>query len=116
MAKTTVTPEIIRAVKMATEQVGSEIELAKKTGINQPTLNMLSNGKTKSITQGNWEKLLPYLAPHLKTGANAIVQTINGNHNHNTINATCESAMIDKILKSDLTAEEKLKFIELVRK
>ena len=85
---------------------------------------MLSNGKTKSITRANWEKLLPFLAPHLKIGDNAVVQRVNAHHNGtvNVVNGDqvsdgCLSAIIDKIIASDeLTAEEKVKVIKVLKK
>ena len=64
MTKTQVDAKIIRAVKAAAAKVGSEAELARMSGVNRPTLNMLSNGKTKSVTKSNWEKLLPFLRPY----------------------------------------------------
>jgi len=120
MTKTKVDPKIIRAVKAATADAGSEAELARKSGVNRPTLNMLSNGKTKSITKANWEKLLPYLAPYLKIGDNAVVAHHNGTVNvvnGDQINAGCLSAVIDKILNDDtLSAEEKIKVIKVLKK
>ena len=114
VTKTKITPAIIKALKEASEAAGSQMELSKKSEVNQPTLNMIANGKTKSITSSNWKKLLPFLSPFLNASNKSVVQI--GNHNTNTINAGCEAVIIDKILKSDLTADEKVKFIEVVRK
>ena len=126
MTKTQVDQKIIRAVKLAAEDAGSEAELARKSGVNRPTLNMLSNGKTKSITKSTWEKLLPFLAPHLKMGDNAVVQRVNAHAHHNgTVNVvngdqisdSCLSAIIDKILATDeLTSDEKIKVIKVLKK
>ena len=124
MTKTQVDSKIIRAVKLAAEDAGSEAELARKSGVNRPTLNMLSNGKTKSITRATWEKLLPFLAPHLKMGDNAVVQRVNAHHNGtvNVVNGdqisdSCLSAIIDKILATDeLTSDEKIKVIKVLKK
>jgi DNA-binding Xre family transcriptional regulator len=127
MTKTQVDAKIIRAVKAAAEDAGSEAELARKSGVNRPTLNMLSNGKTKSITRANWEKLLPFLAPYLKVGDNAVFQRVDAHAHHNgTVNVvngsnqisdSCLSAIIDKILAADeLTAEEKIKVIKVLKK
>ena len=57
--------EIITAIRRASETLGSEFELAKKAGMNRTTLNMLSNGNTKSITRSTWEKLYPFIQPYL---------------------------------------------------
>ena len=125
MTKTQVDAKIIRAVKAAAEDAGSEAELARKSGVNRPTLNMLSNGKTKSITRANWEKLLPFLAPYLKVGDNAVFQRVDAHHNgtvnvvngSNQISDSCLSAIIDKIVAADeLTAEEKIKVIKVLKK
>ena len=63
--KITVNREIVTAVKKASRDAGSELGLAQQTGINRTTLNMLSNGNTKSITRATWEKLYPFLQPYL---------------------------------------------------
>ena len=125
MTKTQVDAKIIRAVKAAAAKVGSEAELARMSGVNRPTLNMLSNGKTKSVTKANWEKLLPFLRPYLNAGDNAVVQRINAT-NHGTVNVVngnghisdgCMSAIIDKIIASeDLSLDEKIKMIRVLKK
>ena len=63
--KITVNREIIAAINRAAEKAGSKSALSRQSCVNQPTLNMLSNGNTKSITRATWEKLYPFLQPYL---------------------------------------------------
>ena len=66
--KIAVNREIIAAINRAAEAAGSKSALSRQSGVNQPTLNMLSNGNTKSMTRATWEKLYAFLQPYLGEG------------------------------------------------
>lgn len=66
--KITVNRDIITAINRASDAAGSKSALSRQSGVNQPTLNMLSNGNTKSITRATWEKLFPFIQPYLSEG------------------------------------------------
>lgn len=67
MQKTTIdiTPAILWAIKMASIGLGSQNQLSEQSHVRQSTLNMISNGKTKSITSATWERLYPFIREFL---------------------------------------------------
>lgn len=58
---------IIGAIRRAINDAGSQTAFAERAGINQPTVNMIVNGNTKSITRPNWIKLHPLIKQYLPT-------------------------------------------------
>ena len=137
--KTIITKDIINALKKAAEDVGSESELARKSGVNQTTLNMISNNQTQSITKVNWEKLFPYIKPYLKTSEGITIGAIGGGYGSiavgrgtvtqhaapvntpniaETVNAAImeyHQMILDMVMDSDLDDAAKIKIYALLR-
>ena len=80
MANIAMSKDIIRAIKQAVEAAGNEAELARKSDVNRTTLNMISNGQTKTMTKANWQKLAPYIKPYLKTSEGVTIGAIGGGY------------------------------------
>jgi len=59
------TPADIAAIRTAVrEKYGSEADLAREAGINQPSsINQYCKGQTRSCTRATWDKLLRVIAP-----------------------------------------------------
>ncbi len=60
-----ITDEIKEALKKAISGASNPYQLATLVGVRHTTIRDWMNGKTKSISDGNWSKLQPYLS--LKT-------------------------------------------------
>lgn len=90
-------------------------ELADKYHLKQSHISNILNGKKKISLE-----MLQTMFPHMSINFNGgiIAPVVNNGHNSGTMNGvvTDSGSMVDKILQSDLSAEEKIKFIELVRK
>ncbi len=59
------TPADIEAIRNAVkEKYGSEADLARDAGINQPSsINQYCKGQTRSCTRATWDKLFRVIAP-----------------------------------------------------
>lgn len=59
------TPADIEAIRNAVkEKYGSEADLAREAGINQPSsINQYCKGQTRSCTRATWDKLFRVIAP-----------------------------------------------------
>lgn len=59
------TPADIEAIRSAVkEKYGSEADLAREAGINQPSsINQYCKGLTRSCTRATWDKLCRVIAP-----------------------------------------------------
>ena len=59
------TPADIEAMRSAVkEKYGSEADLAREAGINQPSsINQYCKGQTRSCTRATWDKLFRVIAP-----------------------------------------------------
>jgi Cro/C1-type helix-turn-helix DNA-binding protein len=55
------TKEIKNAIRIAIENQGTAVELARLTGIKQQNFSRYMSGEVKSITLETWQKLEPYI-------------------------------------------------------
>lgn len=128
--KKEVTQDVIRAIRRAIDEYGTEKRLAQCSNINQQTLNHISCGKVNSMTSATWERLFPHIArylpgasvDHRTTGAirldqhaSAIIVTGDGNQILTPPPAK-DLPMTDRIIETNLfSAEEKIFLIALIR-
>lgn len=98
-------------------------QIAEMLGINHASVNAWLNGNAKTIRPSNWEKLYPYIKkyfpPNITMGDSSPIVT--GSHavgiNNGTITQSCLDSVMDKILSSeDLSAEEKVKVLKVLKK
>jgi transcriptional regulator with XRE-family HTH domain len=50
-----------KAVRLAVERLGSASELARMSGVSSMTIGRFLSGKTKYISEPNWQKLEPHV-------------------------------------------------------
>jgi hypothetical protein len=60
-----ITQKLKNALREAVDHAESQNTFAKKVGIDSGAITRYLNGKTKSIKDDEWEKLKPFLSPHL---------------------------------------------------
>lgn len=63
------TPEIIKALKDAIENLGSASELSRKSGVNHRSISQYLSSKkmVRKIELETWLKLEPFLRPYMNT-------------------------------------------------
>ena len=98
-------------------------EIAEALNVDQQTINRLLSGKRKAagLTVGTFDKMFPKAKIDL-TGANAVISAPSNSGNvvgvnNGNISADCLSGVMDKILSTEeLTAEEKVKVLKVLKK
>ncbi len=108
---------IIDALKKEYADGATYDDLNKKYGVSRAYLHQLLHGESSPARMSLevFFKLFPSATVSIKGNTvNNVVNT--GVNSGSMIGINGAGDMVDKILKSDLSAEEKVKFIELVRK
>ncbi len=98
-------------------------EIANALNIEHPTINRLLSGKRSAdgLTIGTFDKMFPHAKVDL-TGTSAIISAPQNSGavvgvNNGSVSADCLSSVMDKILSTDdLTAEEKVKVLKVLKK
>lgn len=98
-------------------------EIADALNVEHPTINRLLSGKrsAEGLTIGTFDKMFPRARIDL-TGTNAVISAPQNSGavvgvNNGNISADCLSSIMDKILSTeDLTAEEKVKVLKVLKK
>ena len=98
-------------------------EIADTLHVDQQTINRLLSGKRKpdGLTVGTFDKMFPHAKIDL-TGTSAIISAPQNSGavvgvNNGSVSADCLSSVMDKILSTDdLTAEEKVKVLKVLKK
>ena len=97
----------------------TQLELAKKYKLDQSHISRIISGK-KSVSFEMIESMFPNATINLEGDKISISADHNAGNvvgiNNGTISSDCISAVIDKIISSALSAEEKIKFIEVIKK
>jgi SOS-response transcriptional repressor LexA len=65
--------EILDAIRKAIDEMGSQAEFSKKTGVNHKTVWTYAANKVKNIDLENWQRLYPYIKKFLPQGFNTHV-------------------------------------------
>ena len=98
-------------------------EIADTLHVDQQTINRLLSGKRKpdGLTVGTFDKMFPHAKIDL-SGTNAVISAPQNSGavvgvNNGSVLADCQSSVMDKILSCDeLTAEEKVKMLKVIKK
>lgn len=123
MANQRITTEIIDAInrwrieeQLTYENIGELIG-----GINKTTIHQWISGKSKSIQDTSFARLLPYIQKYLPAGYQPFENNQGIVYNHSThvgdsMSGYCLSVAIKKITDTtELTAEEKIKVIKVLQ-
>ena len=107
----------------------TQAEIAKKYNSTQSYIGRIISGKCKpeSMSIKNFQKMLPRATINLHGSGDVGGNTVSGNGNavghsnyvvnNGPITQSCIDSVMDRILNtSDLTAEEKVKFLSILRK
>ena len=100
----------------------TQAKIAEELNVDNPTINRIISGKRKVelLTIGTFQKMFPHAAVDLRGAALIHAPQNRGNVvgiNNGHMGANCLSEIMDKILSTEeLTAEEKIKFLKVLKK
>ncbi len=90
------TKEIQKAINKTVDELGSQTELAKRTGIKQQNLSSYISGKTAKIDM--WEELEPFIRHNLPDNFNSQGYPANSAESKELIKAEIKIEMLEKEL------------------
>lgn len=115
---------ILKAIKAAVSDLGSQVELAERSGLPKQHINQYISGKVKGINKGTWAQLYPNIKKYLpenylNVSGGSIGHVIQGgtnvgNHQGGGENIYKEKLTAKILNNKELNAEEKVKMLKLL--
>lgn len=104
------TVEIANAIRKAVDELGSQQELARRSGVSYKNISKYINNGVKNIRENAWDKLTPFIAKYLSYNDIAVIGCVQFAEKKTDINK--EMALFIQWLKS-LGNEELMKILSI---
>ncbi len=107
--------DIIDALNRLIDDCGSALEVERRTGVTNSTLSKYRSGKIPRMNDSTWAALEPFLRPFLNHASRPSVPQETDRSVQMSLPLDYLNHLIRKIItSSDLSKEERIKFIRLL--